>query len=84
MVALEGSDCAQLRDLGNGNILQIHCGGAGNDMRRNGVVDLAKDLAGDSHLLDLLRRLDHDGHSAFASPLVNAAAKSPFILDSIQ
>jgi hypothetical protein len=27
-------------------------------------VHLAKSLAGDSHLLDLLRRFDHDGHRA--------------------
>ena len=51
----------------DGDLFEVHRGRAGDDMGGDGVVDLAKGLAGDPHLLDLLRRFDHDGHRAVAS-----------------
>ena len=64
VVALEGGDGAEFGDLFDGDLLEIHGGGAGNDVGRDRVVDLAKGLAGDAHLFDLVRRFDHDGHKA--------------------
>ncbi len=74
VVALEGGDGAEFGDLSDGDLLEIHGGGAGNDVRRDGVMDLAEGLAGDPHLLDLLRRFDHDGHrlASWASRLTVA------------
>src|SRR5258708_36706595 len=62
MIALEGGDGAQLGDLAGCNLFKVHRGGSRHNMRGNGVVDLAEGLAGDTHLLDLLRRFDHDCH----------------------
>src|SRR5271156_4193259 len=64
VISLEGCDRTQLRDLLDGNLLEIHRRSARDDVGRNRVVDLAKSLTGDPHLLDLLRRFDHDSHSA--------------------
>ena len=63
VVALEGRDGAQFGDLCDGDLFEVHRRGAGNDMGRDGVMDLAEGLAGDPHLFDLLRRFDHDGHN---------------------
>ncbi len=62
VIALECGDGAQFGDLFDGDLLEVHRRGARDDVGRDGVVDLAEGLAGDPHLLDLLRRFDHDGH----------------------
>src|SRR6202453_5440784 len=64
VVALERSDGTQFGNFLDGDLFEIHSGGAGQDIRRDRIVHQAKGLAGDSHLLDLLRRFDHDGHKA--------------------
>ena len=46
----------------DGDALEVHGGGAGDDVGRDGVMDLAEGLAGDAHLLDLGGGFDHDGH----------------------
>ncbi len=65
MVTLEGRRSAEFGDLGYSDALEVHggCAGKVSNMRRNRVVDLAECLAGDPHLLDLLRGFDHDGHN---------------------
>ena len=62
VVALEGGDGAEGGDLFDGDALEVHGGGAGDDVGRDGVVDLAKDGAGDAHLFDLGGGFDEDGH----------------------
>ncbi len=62
VVALEGGDSAEFGDFCDGDALEVHGGGAGDDVGRHGVVDLAERDAGDAHLFDLGGGFDQDGH----------------------
>ena len=72
VIALEGGDGAEFGYLFDGDVLEIHRGRAGDDVGRDGIVDLAKGLAGDPHLFDLLRRFDHNGHAGTGLRLQSA------------
>src|SRR5215469_1791331 len=62
VITLKSRLCSQFIDLSDRNLFEIHRRGSGNNMRSHRIMYLPENLPGGSHLLDLLGRLDHDGH----------------------